>query len=210
MSWRPAQSLEVLWRQINTLAPNRSKAADGAIGDTAHSNRVSDHNPNSAGVVTARDFTHDPKNGIDARKLAEALVASRDPRIKYIISNREIVAGDAGPSPWQWRRYTGSNPHTKHVHISVRSAKSFYDDDALWRLPGFAAFPAAEAEPVRTRPTLRRGSEGADVRYLQSKIGTSVDGDFGPKTEAAVKGFQTKNNLVPDGIVGPYTWEALG
>jgi len=36
-----------------------------------------------------------------------------------------------------------------------------------------------------------------------------VDGVFGPKTEAAVKAFQTDQGLVVDGIVGRNTWKAL-
>jgi peptidoglycan hydrolase-like protein with peptidoglycan-binding domain len=44
---------------------------------------------------------------------------------------------------------------------------------------------------------------------VQAKIGVVVDGDFGPKTEAAVREFQRVRGLVPDGIVGPMTWAAL-
>lgn len=60
------------------------------------------------------------------------------------------------------------------------------------------------------RPVLRRGSSGAEVRELQTLLGgLSVDGQFGPVTEAAVQNFQRTNRLVDDGIVGPITWGAL-
>lgn len=131
---RVAKSLEVLLHQINDKWPNRKKGSDGAIGDTAHSKRKSDHNPNAEGVVIARDFTNDTsKNGPTARLLAERLIASRDPRIKYIISNAQICSGIGGPSPWIWRPYTGINAHRKHMHISVREPARYYDDETLWK-----------------------------------------------------------------------------
>lgn len=133
MTWRMAKSLEVLRLQLNAAYPKRSKSSDGGIGNAEHSARSSDHNPDTDGVVKARDFTHDPKNGLDSEKLAEALRASRDPRIKYLISNRKICAGSDGPSPWAWRQYTGSNPHNHHCHISVKKAKKFYDDETPWQ-----------------------------------------------------------------------------
>lgn len=66
-------------------------------------------------------------------------------------------------------------------------------------------------------PNLRRGDyNNGEVRYLQQLLqwrsfyyGHAVDGDFGPRTEEAVKAFQGANGLNADGVVGPDTWEAL-
>lgn len=68
-----------------------------------------------------------------------------------------------------------------------------------------AALPGASAR----RPTLRRGATGKLVEQLQAKVGVPVDGNFGAKTEAAVRAFQRPRGLVPDGIVGPKTWAGL-
>jgi hypothetical protein len=167
MAYRIAKSLGKLRSQANSRWPTRNKASDGWIGDPAHFARgaASDHNPHvrdgSTGVVTALDLTHDPNSGCDAGVLADVLIASRDPRIKYIIWNKRIISGDAGPSPWARRKYSGKNPHNMHVHISVKRAKAHYDDDAAWALPG-AAPPPRRRQRRRRRPGLRSGrrSEG--------------------------------------------------
>ena len=115
--WRVAKSLDTLLAQINAAYPNRSKVADGAIGDAAHAASVSDHNPDQYGVVRARDYTHDPARGFDAHAMADRIVASRDPRIKYVISRGRIASSTI--SPWVWRPYDGSNRHDHHAHVSV-------------------------------------------------------------------------------------------
>ena len=121
-------------------APHRNKASDGTIGDTAHCQRTSDHNPwvkdGSLGVVTALDVTHDPAGGCDANTIAEAIRASRDTRVKYIIWKKRIAnsAQIGSNPPWTWRTYTGPNPHTKHVHISVKPDKASYDSTATWSI----------------------------------------------------------------------------
>lgn len=78
---------------------------------------------------------------------------------------------------------------------------------------GGAAPPAPAAAPiagaVKTPPTLRKGSTGDDVKRLQAALHVFTDGDFGPKTEAALKEFQKASGLVADGICGPQTWKAL-
>jgi putative chitinase len=56
---------------------------------------------------------------------------------------------------------------------------------------------------------LKLGSEGEDVKKLQIKLGVDPIGKFGPKTESAVKSFQTKNGITPDGIVGDGTWSKM-
>jgi GH24 family phage-related lysozyme (muramidase) len=62
--------------------------------------------------------------------------------------------------------------------------------------------------------TLRVGSKGNGVRWLQYELNTRgfglvVDGVFGPKTETAVRRFQDQSALICDGVVGPATREAL-
>jgi peptidoglycan hydrolase-like protein with peptidoglycan-binding domain len=57
---------------------------------------------------------------------------------------------------------------------------------------------------------VKRGDRGSAVRSIQSELGITVDGVFGPQTERAVKRFQSRHDLVPDGIVGPLTRAALG
>ena len=67
-----------------------------------------------------------------------------------------------------------------------------------------------------TTSVLRAGSEGpevVDLQYLLASSGTihasslgSADGKFGPKTETAVRDFQTAKRLVDDGVVGQKTW----
>lgn len=49
--------------------------------------------------------------------------------------------------------------------------------------------------------TLKNGSGGEAVEYVQKRLNISVDGKFGPKTEAAVKAFQRSKGLPEDGVV---------
>lgn len=56
---------------------------------------------------------------------------------------------------------------------------------------------------------LKVGSQGEDVKQLQIKLGVDPIGKFGPKTEAAVKAWQSEHGLTADGIVGPKTWNVI-
>ena len=56
---------------------------------------------------------------------------------------------------------------------------------------------------------LRVGSTGDDVKKLQELLGVDIVGKFGPKTEAAVKGWQAAHGLTPDGVVGDATWSKM-
>jgi hypothetical protein len=207
-TWRVARSLLTMRDQVNRLAPARRRASDGTIGDASHQNRSSDHNPwvppPKGGVVTALDLTHDPQGGFDAHAYAEELRKSRDPRIKYVISNGRIFSSTV--SPWQWRPYSGPNPHRTHIHISaVSSPQSRWDSTAPW--PGLPTTPS--------RNWLQEGDRGESVRTLQAQLRTAgfdpgpVDGIFGPQTTIAVRRFQAAAGITVDGLAGPQTQVAL-
>lgn len=80
--------------------------------------------------------------------------------------------------------------------------------------------PAAIQPENQTEPppgTLERGAKGEPVRTLQYRLhihgylkSSDIDGDFGKKTDLAVRGFQAANNLRVDGKVGNNTKKALG
>lgn len=69
---------------------------------------------------------------------------------------------------------------------------------------------------ITKRATVKIGSRGADVTYLQQQLTSrgygvgKIDGIFGNKTLEAVNAFQTENGLAVDGSVGPKTWAAIG
>jgi peptidoglycan hydrolase-like protein with peptidoglycan-binding domain len=70
------------------------------------------------------------------------------------------------------------------------------------------------SDQIQPWPLVKRGSQGHPVPALQYLLRArghpvTVDGIFGPKTEAAVRGFQTADQITVDGIVGPQTWGAL-
>jgi murein L,D-transpeptidase YcbB/YkuD len=77
------------------------------------------------------------------------------------------------------------------------------------RLQAAAALYAGPNAPAAPRG-LRQGDHGADVVALQRALGVAPDGDFGPRTDQAVRLFQADRALVVDGIVGAMTRRALG
>lgn len=86
-------------------------------------------------------------------------------------------------------------------------------DDRKSRYERAKQILGAEGVPTETKETestgevrtLRRGMQGEDVAKMQKVIGVHADGEFGPNTTIAVKKWQRKNGLTPDGIVGPQT-----
>lgn len=78
-----------------------------------------------------------------------------------------------------------------------------------------APIEAENPVPEPTKPTLRTGSRGEDVRILQENLrqlgflNDAADGIFGTNTNAAVRSFQKAQGLSVDGVVGAGTWAAL-
>jgi len=97
-------------RQATAHFPKRKKASDGLLPSAAHvhQNPNSDHNSGFA-----VDITHDPVRGVDC---AFAFIKLQsDPRVKYLIFKGKIWSIKNGN-----KEYTGSNPHNKHLHISIK------------------------------------------------------------------------------------------
>lgn len=124
-------------------------------------------------------------------------------------------------SPDVWRTAEGGGaPDGSGCDFSERTLGPGFD---RWGRVLRGWFAAELLDPVRdTLPTpretpapgelpriLRRGMIGTDVRKVQGIVGATPDGSFGSKTEAAVKAWQSKHGLTPDGIVGPITWSAM-
>lgn len=211
MAWRLAKGLEKLRAQVNAKYPTRSKESDGSVGDTSHSARKSDHNPDSRGVVHAIDITHDPRNGFDSYRFADHLLATQDPRVSYIISNRRIGSGPSGSSPGVWRRYTGANPHDHHVHVSIVASRE--DDMREWNIGDNEVKPQPAALAVK--PVLRKDARSADVMNLKALLKlkgivvSQTTDVFDNETFLGVQVFQLRNGLIDDGVVGPQTWKVL-
>jgi peptidoglycan hydrolase-like protein with peptidoglycan-binding domain len=68
----------------------------------------------------------------------------------------------------------------------------------------------ATAHVAGVKPVAHAARRGGGVVELQRTLGVPADGDFGPRTERALKRWQRRHGLTADGIAGPQTREALG
>lgn len=174
---------------------------------------------NAAEVREVLDWLTMTVNGVPAAN-------ARRLGVMYMIWNRQIwgsYAIDQG-----WRPYSGSSPHTDHVHFSF-GWNAAYKTTSWWTGKVAAVMYGPYVTPPPTRSsvmpvrspgnlkvvasygatTLQQGSTGAAVAVLQSTLGTTADGDFGPLTAAKVREFQADEAMTADGIWGPASWVRL-
>lgn len=141
---------------------------------------------------------------------------------------RDLITIRPGTAVFQYRESDG-NRHHIGLYIGdgmcieakgtaygvVRSELAQWDEYGELSDVDYTGMPE---EPVtQTRRTLRKGSTGADVEYLQKLLkaegydigSTGIDGKFGAETMSAVRAYQSDHSLTPDGIVGKLTWAAL-
>jgi hypothetical protein len=111
-----------LREQFDDSYPDRDRTSDGWIGDQRHSSRPSQHNPDpKTGLVTAIDVDRDVSGSAkpdlmpDIADQIRLCAKAGDKRIAYVIFNGRIASSRMG---WRWHKYSGSNPHNHHCHIS--------------------------------------------------------------------------------------------
>ena len=143
-------------------------------------------------------------------KFGDSLSITAEQAIKYVKTKK----GALESACWFWdtnkiNRYadkqdiTGMTKRINGGTIGLADRKKHYKH-ALEVLGGHWSPPKV------VHSTVRKGSKGETVKAVQKALGAKADGDFGPGTEAAVIAWQRSRGLVPDGIVGPSTLQAMG
>lgn len=194
MDWYVDHGLAVLVGQLKKKYPG---IIIGTIGDQAHQNRDSDHNPEADGSVDAADPMLGPHfSRAQCNTVMKALAASRDQRIAYLIWEKRICSSvpHGQYDAWEWRPYNGSDPHTGHGHVSVNDKHS--NDTRPWSI-GDMNYKIVEIGGYGF-PELHYGDDDAKyggyngVGRAQSLLnyvfgaGLDVDGRYGPNTQKAV------------------------
>lgn len=178
---------------------------DGTVASQTHdaNNPSSDHRPkpyDGPGIVRAVDVGEfDPEGNI----LVDALVESRDPRLRYIIHEGQIWrAYDHAVGPaWTPHPYTGPNDHPSHVHISLDWNHDA--DGSPWNLQLGGAMPLLPLKlgdgyktPQPDKGIIEvRPEKQEDVEMFQDMLdrayGTSLtrDGKYGPAVVEVVKEY---------------------
>ena len=152
--------------QVNRKWPKRDKRSDGWIGDRAHASRVSDHNPNKAGVVHAIDIDENMgkgrnRNGRTAKRLANQLLdyaasgLAGASRLKYVVYENRIASGTYRKTFWSWRH--GNWGHEAHIHVSFTSAAD--RDGSVFPLPILTRSPLKKARWRRDLSKARKANK---------------------------------------------------
>lgn len=202
-------SLVALRTEFDELAPDRDKTSDGWIGDAAHQQEPSDHNPDETGNTPYEDADNlDEVHAIDvdrdlrrdgwSMERAVQIIVGRhrsgaDNRLNYVIFNRRIWASDWG---WSERDYTGSNPHDKHAHFSSRYTTAQESDTRPWGL--------LEVDEMLTDDDLNKIADKVAARFRIEDKGVmdKLGKDLRNPDSGVYKGFRAIVQDVVDGAGG--------
>jgi len=151
--------------------------------------------------------------------------------ISYIIWNTKMwreYAPERG-----WAAYTGSVPHTDHIHFSfswdgAMARTSWWTGRAtkvvdlgpcrvfagqyapLYTVPRTAACPTnLPVAPASPYPVYVMGQKNPQIAVAQRALRVTADGQFGPGTWAALVSWQTKARVPITGVLDKATWAKL-
>ena len=149
-------------------------------------------------------------------KFSESVDMSVDEVIDYL----DTIEGALESACWFWKKNnlnrTADNHDIKAMTKKINGGYNGLEDrehhwEEILGMLGGEVQVHEEAEVTNDVPnrTLSVGMKGDDVAAMQTKLGVSADGHFGPGTRRAVKGWQKERGLVPDGIAGQNTLKAM-
>lgn len=198
--------LKNLGNQFNAAFPDRDGTSDGAIGDYAHTQENSGHNPDDTSQHNAEwDGDSDNKSEVRAidvdNNLNSAGVSMQNvidhirklsnlkSVIRYMIYNRieYHVDNNFNPQP-----YTGASAHTEHAHFSgARSDASDENTTFDFRLDELVALTTEDKAFISS---FFAQSKQADKVSITSPVGQA-----------------SLNQGIPNGLTGTktYTWQAI-
>lgn len=206
MGWVLVPPLKEAFNQLNAEFPNRDRRTDGTKGNEEHAVRTSSHNPDETGKPEFSD--HD---GVD-----EVRAIDIDKDLRHSTVSMEMVVQlwvkqcRAGLMPWVryiihhgriWhrrdnfttRKYTGSNQHTEHVHMTSEFNQK---SDTLTKADYFLRYLTRPSTPrPPTKPAVLKvdGELGPKtIARWQQIMGTTVDGKIDAENSELVRAVQRK------------------
>lgn len=180
-SWILVADLTSLHAEFDRLAPDRDHTSDGSIGDTAHQQEASDHNPDETGrtpyadadsinEVHAIDVDSDLRKPGWSMARAVGIIVGRhraglDNRLQNVIYNRTIWSRTWG---WTPRPYNGPSPHIEHAHFSSRygSGAGLTNPETDTRPWGLLEAAAAEGDDMPTVAEVQQAVEDGVTAVL--------------------------------------------
>ena len=193
--------------EIEAAYPDRT-AHDGTVASRGHdaNNPKSDHRPKPTigkGIVRAVDAGEKVEN--DGIVLADAIRATRDERVKYVLHENRIFSSYPRPGRAAWEWATLSIGHPSHVHTSLTAKADA--DGSPWNLGLGTTGVDMPSLPLKLgdgedgpreawKQEVKRVQYG--LRALNYDVGT-VDGEYGPKLVAAVVAFRADQGTTVDG-----------
>ncbi len=128
-----------------------------------------------------------------------------------VLNKVESIGIKQFPIVFIQRERNDKHPYTWLCFIYDHKIRSNYWYD--WLKLTEAKAPKQEEQTMRLekfyyqgKVTFTRDPKRAGVRFIQACLGAKPDGIFGPKTDTAVREYQTEKEIAIDGIVGPVTF----
>lgn len=119
-----------------------------------------------------------------------------------------LKRGSSGPAVRALQEILGLDADGVFGADTEAGVKAHQESEGL-AIDGIAGADTLASLGLWNHITLAEGSRGDTVKKLQTALGISADGAFGPGTKKAVMAFQKEKGIVADGVVGPATLHHL-